>query len=75
MGDNAWKDNYALTLEMNIEAAGASYLTGNFEKTDELAEKITNHATNLLDKIRISEIIIQSFMSRDRLKESIGTCY
>ncbi len=71
LGDTAWKDNYALTLEMNLEAAEASQLIGNFPKTDELAEKITNHAKNLLDKIRISEIVIQSFMSRHRLKESI----
>lgn len=72
LGDNAWEDNYALTLEMNLEAAGGSHLTGNFQKTDEIADEITNHAKNLLDKIRISEIVIQSFMSRHRLKESIG---
>jgi predicted ATPase/signal transduction histidine kinase/tRNA A-37 threonylcarbamoyl transferase component Bud32 len=72
LGDNAWNDNYALTLEMNLETAEASHLTGNFKKTDKLAGEITNHAKNLLDKIRISEIIIQSFMSRDRLRDSIG---
>ncbi|MGC1390925.1 MAG: AAA family ATPase [Bacteroidales bacterium] len=72
LGDNAWEDNYLLTLEMNLEAAEASYLTGNFEKTDILALEIINHAKNLLDKIRINEIVIQSFMSRDRLKDSIG---
>ena len=72
LGNNAWEDNYSLTLEMNIETAEASHLTGNFEKTDEFAAGITNHAKNLLDKIRINEIVIQSFMSRDRLGESIS---
>jgi predicted ATPase/signal transduction histidine kinase/tRNA A-37 threonylcarbamoyl transferase component Bud32 len=72
LGEKAWEDNYSLTLEMNLETAEASYLTGNFEKTDKLAVEITNHARNLLDKIRINEIVIQSFMSRDRLKDSIG---
>ena len=72
LGAHAWEDNYVLSLGMNIEAAEASYLIGNFEKMDELAGEITNHAKTLLDKIRINEIVIQSFMSRDRLKESIG---
>ena len=73
LGPQSWKDNYTLTLEMNIETAEASYLTGNFEKMDKLAEEISNHAETLLDKIRINEIIIQSFMARGRLKECIGT--
>ncbi len=72
LGPHAWEDNYLLSLGMNIEAAEASYLIGNFEKMDDLAGEITNHAKTLLDKIRINEIVIQSFMSRDRLKESIG---
>ena len=64
MGANTWKDHYALTLEMNIETAEASYLTGNFEKMDKLAGEISIHAETLLDRIRINEIIIQSFMAR-----------
>jgi predicted ATPase/GAF domain-containing protein len=73
LGANTWKDNYALTLEMSIETAEASYLTGNFEKMDQLTKEISIHAVTLLDKIRINEIIIQSFMARGRLKECIGT--
>lgn len=67
-----WESDYKLSLELSIETAEISYLNGNFEKMDDLAKEITNHAKTLLDKIRISEIVIQSFMSRDRLKESIG---
>ncbi|MBG0861262.1 MAG: AAA family ATPase [Bacteroidales bacterium] len=73
LGENAWEEHYSLTLEMNIETAEASYLTGNFAKMDDLAKEITRHAKNILDKIRINEIVIQSFMSRNRLRESIGT--
>jgi len=72
LGENAWEDNYSLKLEISLETAETSHLTGNFEKTDKLAVEITNHAKNLLDKIRINEIVIQSFMSRYRLKDSIG---
>jgi|WetSurSiteA1Bulk_404760.scaffolds.fasta_scaffold00015_14 predicted ATPase/signal transduction histidine kinase len=73
LGANTWKDHYALTLEMNIETAEASYLTGNFEEMDKLAGEISIHAETLLDRIRIYEIIIQSYMARGRLKECIGT--
>ena len=73
LGDKAWKDNYALALKMNIETAEASYLTGNFEKMDKLSGEISTHAETLLDRIRIYEIVIQSYMARGRLKECIGT--
>ncbi|MFH0843205.1 MAG: AAA family ATPase [Bacteroidota bacterium] len=73
LGTNGWKDNYALTLEMNIETAETSYLTGNFEKMDKLAGEISNHAETLLDNIRINEIVIESYLARGRLKESIAT--
>jgi predicted ATPase/signal transduction histidine kinase len=73
LGANAWEDHYTIALEMNIETAEASYLTGNFEKMDELSEEILIHSKTLLDRIRINEIIIQSFMARGRLKECIGT--
>ena len=72
IGSNAWEKDYDLTLDLNIEAAEAAHLTGNFDRTDEIAREILNHATSLLDKIRINEIVIQSFMSRDRLNESIA---
>ena len=69
LGNNAWESNYVLTLEMNIETAEASYLTGNFDKMDELAGEITSRARTLLDRIRINEIVIRSLMARDRFKE------
>ena len=71
LGNNAWEDNYSLTLDMNIETAEASYLTGNFDKMDILAREITNHAKTLLDRIRINEIVIRSLMARDRFREGI----
>jgi predicted ATPase/signal transduction histidine kinase/tRNA A-37 threonylcarbamoyl transferase component Bud32 len=71
LGSNSWENDYDLTLEMNIETAEASYLTGNFDKMDELANEITIHSKALLDRIRINEIIIRSLMARDRFKEGI----
>ena len=73
LGSKSWESDYKLTLELSIEAAEISYLNGNFEKMDDMAKVITNHAETLLDRIRINEIIIQSFMARDRLKDGIRT--
>lgn len=72
IGNDAWNRDYNLTLDLNIEGAEAAHLTGNFDKTDEIAREIKNHAKSLLDKIKINEIVIQSYMSRDRLDESIA---
>jgi len=68
---NAWENNYDLSLEMNIETAEASCLTGNFDKMDELAKEIISNAKTLLERIRINEIIIRSLMARDRFSEGI----
>jgi len=73
LGPHKWGSDYKLSLELSIEAAEISYLNGNFEKMDELAKIITTHAETLLDRIRINEIIIQSFMARNRLKDGIKT--
>jgi predicted ATPase/signal transduction histidine kinase len=72
IGSDAWDNDYDLTLDLNIEGAEAAYLTGNFDRTDEIAREIIDHAKSLLDRIRINEIVIQSFMARDRLEESIA---
>lgn len=72
IGRDSWDNEYDLTLDLNIEAAEASHLTGKFERTDEIAREITNHSKSLLDRIRVNEIVIQSYMSRDRLDESIS---
>ena len=73
LGPYGWNDQYQLMLEMNIETAEASYLTGNFEKMDKLAGEISIHAKSLLDRVRINEIVIQSFIARERLKEGFLT--
>jgi predicted ATPase len=68
-----WKSQYPLTLELTIETAEVSYLTGNFEKMDELAKEVSSNAETLLDRIRINEIVIQSFIARARIKEGYLT--
>jgi predicted ATPase/signal transduction histidine kinase/tRNA A-37 threonylcarbamoyl transferase component Bud32 len=71
LDDNCWQNQYSLTLKIYTEAAEASYLTGNFEMMDELATEVLKNSRSLLDRIRVNEIIIQSLMSRARLREAV----
>ncbi|MBD2014214.1 AAA family ATPase [Microcoleus sp. FACHB-53] len=72
-GGSSWQRQYNLTLELYVEAAEAAYLSTNFELMERLAEVVLQHATTLLDKVKIYEIKIQSFIAQNRLLEAINT--
>ncbi len=73
LGKNCWVDQYPLALTMHTEATEASYLSGNFEKMDELARIVLKNSRSLLDGIKVNEIIIQSLIVRGRIREGVST--
>jgi len=73
LGKDCWKDHYILSLKMYTEAAEALFLTGNFDRMDDLAKEVLRNSSSLLDRIKINEVIIQSFISRLRLPEVLKT--
>ncbi len=67
----AWQQQTELTLKLHLATAEAAYLNGKFEEMEQLAAIILQHATTLLDKIKIYEIKIQAYMAQNRLLDAI----
>lgn len=71
--DSCWLDQYTLALMIYTEATEASYLTGDFEKMNDLATEVLKNSRSILDRIKINEVIIQSLIARANIKEAVST--
>jgi predicted ATPase/signal transduction histidine kinase/CheY-like chemotaxis protein/tRNA A-37 threonylcarbamoyl transferase component Bud32 len=70
---SSWQTDYDLTLNLHVEAAEAEYLNTNFGRSQQLADIVLQQATNLLDKVKVYELQIQSYLSRNQMIEAIDT--
>jgi predicted ATPase/signal transduction histidine kinase/tRNA A-37 threonylcarbamoyl transferase component Bud32 len=68
---DAWQQQAELTLKLYLEIAEAAYLSGQFDEMEQSAKIILQHATRLLDKIKIYEIKIQAYMAQNRILDAI----
>ncbi len=73
LADDSWTDNYDLTLTLYVEAVEAEYLNSNFEQSQVLAEVALHRAKTLLEKAKVYELKIQSYIARNRMQEAIDT--
>ncbi len=53
-----WQTHYDLTLALSVGAAEAAYLAAEFEQMNQLASQILENATNLLDQVKVYQILI-----------------
>ncbi|MEG4281534.1 AAA family ATPase [Microcoleus sp. A006_D1] len=70
---SSWETDYDLTLNLHVEAAEAEYLNTNFGRSQELADIVLQQATNLLDKVKVYELQIQSYISQNQMPKAIDT--
>ena len=73
VGGSSWETDYDLTLNLHVEAAEAEYLNTNFGRSQELADVVLQQATNLLDKVKVYELQIQSYFSQNQIIKAIDT--
>ena len=69
---SSWDTDYDLTLNLHVEAAEAEYLNTNFGRSQELADIVLEQATNLLDKVKVYELQIQSYLSQNQMMDAIN---
>ena len=72
---DSWQKQYSLSLALHEEACDAAYLCGDFEKMEELAEKVINLGETLLDKVRVYEIKIQACIVQNKLIEGLTIAF
>ncbi len=71
LGDDSWSRNYELTFQVYTAAQEAEYLNGNFEAADLLAEAALQRAKNILDKVKVYEIKIESAIARSQQPKAV----
>lgn len=73
LAEDCWKDQYKLTLGLHTEAAEAAFLSGDFKRMQILTEAVHSFGETLLDKIKVYEVQIQSYVLRSKLLEAVTT--
>lgn len=67
----AWKNDYALTLDLHVDAAEAAFLTHDFDGMAAHGKTILSHAQSLMDRVRFHDIELRAFIAQDRRLEAI----
>ena len=70
--EDAWQRQYDVTRDLCIGAAEAACLSTEFAETERWAAEVLQHASRLLEKIRVQEVRIQAYMAQSRLPEAIA---
>ncbi len=73
LGAEAWCDRYQLTLKLATTATEAAFLQAEFETMDDWLETSMTQAVTLLDRVKLYEIKIQSFMAKNQPLKSVQT--
>ncbi|MEG4121341.1 AAA family ATPase [Microcoleus sp. N9_B4] len=70
---DCWQSQYDLTLAIYESTAEAEYLNINYEASKKLVDIVLQKANNLLEKINVYELQIQSYNAQIRLVEALNT--
>ncbi|MEG4274279.1 MULTISPECIES: protein kinase domain-containing protein [unclassified Microcoleus] len=70
---DSWQSDYDLTLPIYVETVESEYLNANFEQAEQLLEIVLQEAKTLLDRVKVYEVKIQSYISQYRFSEAIET--
>ena len=73
LDEKSWESQYDLVLALHVEAAEAAALIEQIEEMEHLVNVVLQKAKTLLDKIKVYEIKISSYIIAHRALEAIET--
>ncbi len=73
LNKNSWQTDYKLSLKINENIADLYYLTGEFEKTRDIANYVIKNAKTLLDSINVNYTLIFSYRAQSRNIDAVET--
>jgi predicted ATPase len=72
LGDNHWKDAYALSLELYNTGTEVNYCTANFERVRDLLSTLFKNARSFQDKLRAYATEVYVLGATDQMGEAIS---
>ena len=73
LDEDCWQKNYALALDIHTEALEAAYFNADYKQVQPLAEKVLDHAHDILEKIRVYKTLILYYSAQNYMHEAIDT--
>jgi predicted ATPase len=69
--EDAWERQYDLALALHVEAAGAAYLSGDFQQMERLTAVVLRRAKALVDKVKAYEVMLHAYAAQNNLVEGL----
>ncbi|MGB3514134.1 MAG: AAA family ATPase [Microcoleaceae cyanobacterium] len=70
---NSWESHYELTRELYVETLESEYLNTNFERAQQLSELILARTQNLLEQVKVYELLIEFHTSQNQGQQALDT--
>ncbi|GGA27903.1 hypothetical protein [Okeania sp. KiyG1] len=71
LAENSWEEQYKFTLELQVETLEALYLNYQWEQVEKLSTTILEKVNNILDSVKIYELVILSYYGQYQPQKSI----
>jgi predicted ATPase/two-component sensor histidine kinase/tRNA A-37 threonylcarbamoyl transferase component Bud32 len=68
---DSWQTNYNLTLILYNSITEAAYLNGDFKQVEHLSQCVLDRAQDLLDRVKIYDVQIQTCVAQGELLEAV----
>ncbi|NEQ73665.1 MAG: AAA family ATPase [Okeania sp. SIO2C9] len=73
LGENAWSQQYDMTLELYELAVELAFLCSDFEVMEQLIEIVTTNTRSLPEQMNVYRIRIQAYSTQNQLAEATAT--
>lgn len=70
--DDCWESKYDFALSLYTSAAEVAFLSGEFEEMKSFVREVATKAKNVLDKVKVYKINIQSCIAQDQSAEAVN---
>ncbi|NER04385.1 MAG: hypothetical protein F6K17_18115, partial [Okeania sp. SIO3C4] len=75
LAENSWEEQYKFTLELQVETLEVLYLNYQWEQVEKLSTTILEKVNNILDGIKIYELVILSYHGQFQPQKSVDIAF